>query len=385
MRIRVVSKWLGGLGMVLIVVLVAAVFSWLSLRHLGQKMNADIGRIVSPNGVDEAGYMTVGGVRQWVTVRGQDRSLPILLYLHGGPGTALADESYLFQRPWEDYFTVVQWDQRGFGRSDVDLAKIKGTVTDERYIADTVDLIEQLKVRLHQPKVIALGHSWGALLALQVAHQRPDLLYALVTIGQLTDVTAANNERRRLLMEDATQGGDQALLKKMTDLGPAPSPADTQRFTPWLNVAGAELTNRGHSWHNASGEWFDRIMTASIISPTVSDAGLVQMFIPQPHREAYMAQVFASLAGVTAETDVGTRLEVPWVLMQGDWDWQTPTTLARAYFDKVCAPWKKWVSFHNSAHVVILEEPGKTIVTLVNDVLPAVRGEVPTGAETCAR
>jgi pimeloyl-ACP methyl ester carboxylesterase len=382
---KVILKWLGLLVLVLIAASMVAVVSGLSLRHMGQKTNADIGGIVAPNGIDEAGYMTIGGVHQWVTVRGQDKSQPILLFLHGGPGGALADESYMFQRPWEDYFTVVQWDQRGFGRSDVDKAKIKGTVTNARYVDDAIDLIEQLKTRLKQPKVIVIGQSWGSILGLEVAHQRPDLLYALVTIGQVVSWEGNFEETRRLLTELARKTGDQALLKKMTDVGPVPPPADYERFNKWSKIVQGEMTNRGYSWHNSSGSWGGRMITAAIFSPGVTDTALVSALIPKSHQKAYIAQVLGSLAGWKAETDVGTRLDVPWVVMQGDWDWQTPTTAARAYFAKVCAPWKMWVSFHNSAHVVTAEEPGKTIVSLVNYVLPTVRGEVPPGAETCGQ
>ena len=69
------------------------------------------------------------------------------------------------------------------------------------------------------------------------------------------------------------------------------------------------------------------------------------------------------------------------VVMQGRHDWQTSYDLALAYFGKIDAPWKKWVAFPHAAHVLNLEQPGLSVVTLVNDVLPATRGEVPQGAE----
>ena len=380
---RVLGKWSGIFALALIAALAGASVAGLGLRHLGQAMNGDIGKIVSPNGIDEAGYMTIGGVRQWVTVRGQDRSRPVLLFLHGGPGTALADEAYIFQRPWEDYFTVVEWDQRGFGRSDVDAARIKGTVTNDRMVADAIDLIEQLRVRLHQPKIIVVGQSWGTILGLQVARKRPDLLHALVTIGLSSGWERNFEETRRLLIDLARRTGDRALLKKMTDAGPAPPATDWQRFSKWGLTVQPEMTNRGYTWHNSMGPPIVPFIGAGVFSPSLGDGDLLKTFLPHPDRDAYSVQIAGSLSGWTPEKDVGIRLDVPWVAMQGDWDWQTPTTTARAYFDKVCAPWKLWVPFHNSAHIVTAEEPGKTVVTLVNDVLPAVTGQIPAGAETC--
>jgi pimeloyl-ACP methyl ester carboxylesterase len=80
---------------------------------------------------------------------------------------------------------------------------------------------------------------------------------------------------------------------------------------------------------------------------------------------------------------VGTRLAVPLIVMQGAHDWQTSRDLAKAYFDKVCAPYKKWVEFPHSAHALNIEQPGLSVVALVRDVLPAVSREVPPGAEVC--
>ena len=78
---------------------------------------AEVGKVASDNGIDEAKAVEIGGIRQWITVRGRDRRNPILLVIHGGPAAPELPNRYLFERPWEDYFTVVQWDQRGAGKT----------------------------------------------------------------------------------------------------------------------------------------------------------------------------------------------------------------------------------------------------------------------------
>ena len=77
---------------------------------------AEVGKIVSSNGVDEAKAVEIGGICQWITVRGRDRRNPILLVLHGGPAAPDLPNRYLFEGPWTDYFTVVEWDQHGSAR-----------------------------------------------------------------------------------------------------------------------------------------------------------------------------------------------------------------------------------------------------------------------------
>jgi pimeloyl-ACP methyl ester carboxylesterase len=83
----------------------------------GRAVVAEIDKIVTPRGIDETFMATLGGARQVVNVRGADRNNPILIFVHGGPGAVEMPVAWAFQRPWEDYFTVVEWDQRGAGSS----------------------------------------------------------------------------------------------------------------------------------------------------------------------------------------------------------------------------------------------------------------------------
>lgn len=157
---------------------------------------ADIQKIVTPNGIDETGIVTLGKARQVINIRGNDRANPVLLYIHGGPGSVEMPMAWSFQRPWEDYFTVVQWDQRGAGRSYAlnDPATLAPTLTLERYRDDAIELIQYLQGHLGKDKVFVLGHSFGSAVGLAVAQRRPDLLHAYIGMGQLIDFR--ENERR---------------------------------------------------------------------------------------------------------------------------------------------------------------------------------------------
>jgi hypothetical protein len=80
-----------------------------------RERNAHDYAITAPNGIDEARYVEIGGIQQWITIRGEDRNNPVLLFLHGGPGDATNPWGYAGFRRWLKAFTVVQWDQRGAG------------------------------------------------------------------------------------------------------------------------------------------------------------------------------------------------------------------------------------------------------------------------------
>src|SRR5947209_8220593 len=126
----------------------------------GRKIVSDIDRIVTPKGVQETFEVVLGGARQIVNVRGSDRANPILLFVHGGPGAVEMPVAWAFQRPWEDFFTVVQWDQRGAGRSfPLNNPKtLAPTLTPERYRDDAIELIQLLCHKYNKRKVLLLGH-----------------------------------------------------------------------------------------------------------------------------------------------------------------------------------------------------------------------------------
>jgi pimeloyl-ACP methyl ester carboxylesterase len=109
----------------------------------------------------------VGGIQQGLIIRGEDITKPVLLFLHGGPGTpefAVLQESDL---NLEKNFVVVYWDQRGAGlsyASDIPAA----TMNVDQLIEDTKELSEILKTRFDEEKLFLMGHSWGGDLSLPI-------------------------------------------------------------------------------------------------------------------------------------------------------------------------------------------------------------------------
>src|ERR671920_63763 len=84
---------------------------------IARKTISDLDWIVSPNGVQESYETTIGGIKQWVYVRGQDKRNPIILFIHGGPASPMSPVMWMFQRPIEEYFTVINYDQRAAGKT----------------------------------------------------------------------------------------------------------------------------------------------------------------------------------------------------------------------------------------------------------------------------
>lgn len=360
-----------------------------ALREAIRTLHRDLGRIVAPDGIDETRHVMLGGFPQFIALRGQSREAPILLFLHGGPGSPISDIAYAYQRPWEDFFLVVNWDQRGFGRSygeTSDTARLAGSLNRERYMADAVELMTMLASEFDQSKIVLVGQSWGTVMALEIARRRPDLLHVVVTQGLAANWLASPERHRQHLIGLADEAGDGAEADRLRALGPPPVAQGVESVMEW----GAGL-GRGfpdcNVWHNLRGgdDGFrrraDLLRYVSPDLPPDQYAREKELMLEaeRTFRPRYV-EAMASVLPWDAETDVGVRFHVPIVVMMGAHDWQTATDLARVYFDKISAPWKKWVEFPHAAHVLNLEQPGLSVVSLVNDALPAVRGEIPVGA-----
>src|SRR5271165_2127530 len=147
---------------------------------------AEARKIVTPNGIERLEIVRIGGIDQWVSVRGTDRRNPVLLYIHGGPGYVSIPMSWWFSRGLEEYFTIVQWDQRAAGKTYLltDPAKIASTLTTERMISDIEEMAAWARHEFGKEKIFVLGHSYGSFLGLQFAQRHPERLYAYIGVCQ---------------------------------------------------------------------------------------------------------------------------------------------------------------------------------------------------------
>ena len=130
-----------------------------SLRPAARLLGA-VDALTAPGSIDTLERVELGGIPQWISVRGLDRQNPVLLYLHGGPGFPAMPASHRWQGPWEEYFTVVQWDQRGAGKSYPGTTAESMTV--QQFQSDTHELVLHLRRRFQRERLFLLGHSWGA-------------------------------------------------------------------------------------------------------------------------------------------------------------------------------------------------------------------------------
>ena len=189
-----------------------------------QKRSAKKYAVTGANPIDESAYVKIGDIDQWITIRGQDRNNPVLLILHGGPGDVTSPWGYVYFHDWEKYFTVVQWDQRGAGKTlEKSGESIASTMTIDRMVQDGIEVSAYLRQHLNQEKIVLVGHSWGSLLGLLMAKAKPELFYAFVGTGQVPGSSMeANVMAYGLALQWARTVKNSEALADLSRIGPPP-------------------------------------------------------------------------------------------------------------------------------------------------------------------
>jgi proline iminopeptidase len=327
----------------------------------------NVDKIRTEDAIQTDEFVEIGGIRQWVSIRGRHADAPILLFIHGGPGFTSLPSSYYYMRDWREYFTVVQWDQRGAGKTYLanDPEAVRPTMTIDRMVADAEEMAAYLRKTYKRLKIVLVGFSWGSIVGVKLAQKHPDWFYAYVGTGQF--VAAEPNERL----------GYEATLKAARADSNAEAIADLERIAPFPDAARPERTIQnlgterrwlahygGYYWRNNVGHEGE----LNPLSPDYSDEELKARDVAQGFS---IQSLWTELGAVDLRPTA--KFDLPVVFIHGRHDTGTSAVLLDQWFKTVKAPKKQLVWFEDSAHMAYQEEPGRFLVTLVNEVLPLTR------------
>lgn len=336
-------------------------------RHDAVAIIAELRRIHTPEGIEVLEQVELGGVPQWISIRGRHRENPVLLFIHGGPGDPMIGLSWAFQTPWEDYFTVVQWDQRGSGKNAVtaDREALKETFTVDRLARDTEELVAHLRERLGKEKIVALGYSSGAVLGIHLAKRRPEWLHAYIGVGQVSHDTRRAIYDRTL--ELARETGNTQAIAELEPL--SSNEAAWEDFDSAMWITG--------KWGNAfDGGWYGKggwglYMDLPLLAPeyTAEEAAAWQ-----GAQGWLQSDIDYFDVGGRDLRELGRRFELPVLFFHGRYDLTPPIENVRSYLDWIEAPDKRLVTFERSAHIPFIEEPGRFLGALLEHVLPLTEG-----------
>lgn len=327
------------------------------------KIIAGLRQIVSPNGLQAIETIPIGGIKQVVSIRSQDLRNPVIIYFHGGPGFVEMPLDWWLDRGWDEYFTVVQWDQRNAGKTfTASGANDPALLTPERYQRDAEELVQWARKRFGKRKVFVLGHSWGSMLGLKLAAAHPEWLHAYIGMGQMTNGRESERRGWAWTMAQAKADKNAEAIRELESIAPyavgdAPLPVNsvlTQR--KWLGHYG------GAAWRRTGGDFE---MAAFKLAPEYSDEDVRNAFKGQP-------PVTQALLPKILTTDLSTirALKVPLILLLGRHDINVSSEVAAEWYARVKAPSKRLVWFERSGHHITSEEPGKLLISLVDYARP---------------
>lgn len=327
------------------------------MRKRNQIKNAKELQINTPNSIVEGCYVKIGGIYQWITIRGENWNTPVLLFIHGGPASTYSIFSPLV-RSWEKHFIVVQWDQRGAGKTFRQNGKDGcGTITFNRLAQDGIEVAEYLTNKLGYQKVILIGSSTGSLIGIMMAKLRPDLFYAYVG----TDQNAPDSQNLLYtLTVNALRG------------------AGNTRGVQLLEKMGLDQSQ----WSRKDFDKRNRLLVKTIkdVPNMITDLILPSMLSSPEHKIRDMLDIFK---GMSYSLDhlfdelinfdfkkFGMQFELPVFIFHGDNDIITPTELARAYYEEIEAPQKEFVLIKNAGHLACFARPDQFLEELIKRVRP---------------
>ncbi|MFK2855487.1 alpha/beta hydrolase [Dyella humi] len=320
-------------------------------------------RIVSPNGIETLVKVPINGTDQWLSIRGKNRRNPILLVLHGGPASPSMPSDYTYQSPWEDYFTVVQWDQRGAGKTYAANTeqKMAPGMTIEGMTDDAAQVVQYLREHYGKQKIFLMGHSWGTVLGTRLAQQHPEWFYAYIGVGQVVNVRRNEEVGYDFALSSAKSSGNANAIKELQAIAPYPgtAPINLERLgvrSKWEMYYGGLTYGRQNYAYESDVEQ---------LSPEYSQQELDAINKGSVFTIGHLAAPLLSV-----NFDDVTQFGCPVILFVGAHDETTSHELAEQWFDKLHAPSKRLVIFADSAHMVMQEQPGRFLMHLVTDALP---------------
>ena len=344
-------------GILLIGIIVLALYSPGKLEPLKDKD----GNVIAGS-ISEKNFTEIGGMQQGFFIRSENPDNPVILFLHGGPGSPEFPMFYPFETPerLEKYFTVCYWDQRGAGMS-YNKSIDPSTMTVTQMVEDTRQMTEYLKHRFNKEKIYLMGHSWGTYLGVKTIEKYPDYYAAFIGIGQISNQLESEKTAYKYMLQHAKEINDRRAINKLERFDITSSDFPSLKY---LLSARSLLMNK----YRIGIMHTDNFSFSGLIKNMLTFKGYTIS-----EKLFYFNGSMFSLDNVwhyVANDNLNktsVNFEVPVYIIHGKYDYQVSQTLARKYFDKIEAPDKAFYTFENSAHSPNAEEPER-FVEIVREI-----------------
>lgn len=300
--------------------------------------------------VDFKKKIPVNGAMQKIHVISNDISLPVLLFLHGGPGVVNRHSVIADNKDLLDSFTIATWDQRGTGGSykGVD----HNALTIDQLVEDANGVVNFLCEEFNKEKIFVIGGSWGSLLGIRLAYAHPEHLAAFVGFGQFVDGAKNENISYQFTLDQAKAAGDEETVRKLESVGPPIKGMYKGGFDGMMVQRNAMMKYGGYSKSEGKRSYYDSFVKPMLLSGEYSLSDLLGIIFGYK-------KVLKVMWPEIGQEDLTkyTEFSVPIYVFDGRLDMNTPAELVESWFEKINAPHKELIWFENSGHNPMGDEP----------------------------
>ena len=313
---------------------------------------------VKPASIASLERIRLGGIEQTILLRGHDRSLPLLLILHGGPGGTAMPLVHEFSSQLEEHFVVVNWDQRGAGKSYApDIPESSMTV--DQFVRDCRDLVSYLCERFQQRKIYLAGHSWGTQIGVLTVQRHPELFHAYIGIAQVVNVRRAESISLQFALEGARRAGDRMAEDRLVRLKP-----------PGYDGSVKDLLFQRECVARYGGTFSNQAVDKALFRKYFQSHEYSLGDLLKLKKGSHWS--LSTMWEQGLDWDLLQQvpvLEVPAYFLHGRCDRVTPSELVQEYFDLLQAPRKALIWFEHSGHCPLFEEAGRFQRVLIERIL----------------
>lgn len=311
-----------------------------------------IGLYAQQAAIHEERFISIEGIDQWISLRGDDREKPLILFLHGGPGSVLSPFSETLFAGWEKDFVLAQWDQRGagrtFGRNAPEEAGedywLENPLDLEQMTADGLAVSRYLLSHLGKEKLILVGSSWGSILGVNMALSAPELFSAYMGHAQLVSFAKNLKHAWQVVFNEAQKSGDSIAYRTLRTLGEPPytSARDLGQLLRIVSTyeRAASEPPPPHWWRPS--EAYD------------NEADSKDRYQGDEYSFLYFAGHndldISPMAGSVDLLEKELYFEMPVYLIQGSEDIRSAAELNRKFFEGLRAPHKEYVLVPGAGH-----------------------------------
>ena len=323
----------------ILILLVSLIVILSAARLIGKAVNSR----TPDGGINETLYADINGTKQWINIYGQDRNAPVLLYLHGGPGTATSWLDWSILRTLSEDYTIVDWDQRGFGHNYPEYAE-ETLPTAEMFMQDGLEMTDFLREHLGKDKITLLGHSWGSVYASNLALEYPEKYDAVIAMSLLVDMPESKETFKQYALEQSANAPELHALAEKLD--PSMIVVDKEQ---------EEILDRLDEAYNYTDDYFKdsdlNLFAALWFNPNCTLAEQMRGLGLSQEYTDYQLKLIGGSNCSTAFPMVQslsikdrTEYKMPYYVIMGTKDHGSIDTVeeAEAYFEKVSAPDKKF-------------------------------------------